>query len=449
MKSIQDLQKIQRSYADLSTALATLRKLRPEQSTIDQAIKRGYFLPEEDDYLWSLISRYLTIRRGFWLIINKMSTCFLDELKNIKTLDDWRYFLLGYASSCQVVSMASLLVDEIAKHKLVQRKINEGAPQLRIPRKTFTHIFQSLSDIDNAIKMRYMKNYVADNRQFIQTLNKDNYVGNIVENLEKLEQRLNKNQLSFLKLRLRYLWHSISRRGAVSKQKTSFFILEKAGRVIAKIGIHEKPRVTSEIRKQIENILKPGDVIITRHDLVASNIFLPGYWPHAALYIGTESMRTEIGVTIGNDMAKRWSGEIGVLEAKSDGVLFRALTETLDVDECIVIRPQLSEEQIAKGIKRAVQHEGKGYNFDFDFFRSDQLVCTEVVFRAYDGVGEIKFNLIERAGRLSLSAEDLLDMAIDQKGFKIIAIFGVDGSRKQLIVGDDASKLAFSSYKGL
>ena len=442
-----DLEKTLRSYLSLENALKNLYAEQPEQATINQAIERGYFLPEEDDYLWSLVSRYLTVRQGFWQIINDMSAYFSDDIQNVKSKDDWRHFLLGYAASCQAVKMARLLVDELARHKLVQRKINEGSPLNHVPRKVFTDIFQSLSDTDNAIKMQYMMNFVENNQHFIDTLQQDDVVGHVVQSLPELEKTLHSSQLAFLKLRFKYLWHAITRRGAVSKQITSFFILEKAGRVVAGIGDHENKRITPDIFKQLAKLLQPGDVIITRHDFVASNLFLPGYWPHAALYIGSEEDRKKLGLQVSKKIADRWCGEIRVLEAKSDGVLFRPLSETLTVDECIIIRPRLSKRGLTEGLSRAVQHEGKGYNFDFDFFRSDQLVCTEVVFRAYDNLEDIQFKLIERAGRLSLSAEDLLDMAIEDRGFEVLAAFGFDGCKDRLVYGNDTVKLVKNSYK--
>lgn len=441
-----DLQKTQRAYLSLTKALIKLAKVQPEQKVIQTAIKRGYFLPEEDDLVWSLISRYLTIREGYWEIINDMSAHFSDDIENVKTVDDWRHFLLGYASSCQVVSMARLLINELANHTLVQRKINEGAPQHRISPKVFTQIYRSLSDTDNAMKLQYMMNLVDANRDFIQTLENDEIVGRIIRYLESLEATLHPSQWAFIKLRFKYLWHALTRRGAISKKITSFFILEKAGRVIADIGIHDDSRVTPELQKQLADFLQAGDVIVTRHDFVASNLFLPGYWPHAALYIGSDIERNEIGVELDDKIVQRWKGEIRILEAQKDGVLFRPLAETLDVDEIVVLRPNLDKKQIAKALARAVQHEGKGYNFDFDFFSSDQLVCTEVIFRAYDGLGELAFELIERAGRLSLSAEDLLNMAMNQKGFTAVACYGFEGCQSRLVTGDDVVGLVRASY---
>lgn len=442
----QLLHNVHRAYASLSDALNELKVSQPEEKTINNAIQRGYFIPEEDDALWSLVSRYLTIRGGFWELIEEMSAHFSDDIHNIKSLNEWRYFLIGYASCCQTISMARLLIDDLAKHKLVQRKINEGSEKNRVPRKIFTLIYESLSDTDNAIKMQYMMGFVEANRKYIKSLDSDEQVSGIVKNLSHLEATLHSSKSAFIKLRLRYLLHSITRRFAVSKQTSSFFILESAGRVISHIADHKNKRATPEIQLKAREILKPGDILVTRHDLVASNLFLPGYWPHTALFIGEAEEREKLGLELDDSITKKWIGEINVLEAKKDGVLFRHLSETLSVDEFIVLRPQLNDEFLKIALSRVCQHEGKGYNFDFDFFRSDQLVCTEVIYRAYDNLEKIEFKLKERAGRYSLSAADILDMAMNDKGFKVVAAFGFKGCEEQMLIGDKVAELVRDSY---
>lgn len=443
----QLLNNAHRAYTSLSDALTDLQYSKPEEETIDRAIQRGYFTPEEDDTLWSLVSRYLTIRSGFWELIKEMSAYFSDDIENIKSLDDWRFFLIGYASCCQVVSMARLLIDNLAKHKLVQRKVNEGSEKNRIPRKVFTLIYESLSDADNAIKMQYMKNFVNSKRDYINSFESDEKVSTIVKSLSTLEASLHSSQKAFIKLRLGFLFHSIKRRFAVSKQNSSFFILEHAGRAISHLGDLENKRATPEIQQKARKILKPGDIIVTRHDFVASNLFLPGYWPHTALFIGEVEDRNNLDVELDESITNRWTDEINVLEAKKDGVLFRHISETLFVDEFVILRPELSDESLKIALSRVCRHEGKGYNFDFDFFRSDQLVCTEVIYRAFDNLEKIQFNLIERAGRFSLSAEDILDMAIEENGLKVVAAFGFEGCKKQVLTGDNVAKIVRNSYR--
>ena len=192
-------------------------------------------------------------------------------------------------------------------------------------------------------------------------------------------------------------------------------------------------------------ILEPGDVIITRHDDAASNLFLPGFWPHGALYIGTETERKKIDST-GETWQRHPCPEPNcVLEARKDGVLFRPLDDTLNVDACVVLRPKLPIDQIRQALARAMTHHGKRYDFEFDFRRSDRLVCTEVIYRAFHGIGDVEFELKTRAGRVCLSAEDLLDCAVANRFFDVIVVYGSSGNR--FVTGERAMPTLIASYR--
>jgi hypothetical protein len=142
-------------------------------------------------------------------------------------------------------------------------------------------------------------------------------------------------------------------------------------------------------------------VFITRKDAAVTNYFLPGYWPHAAMYVGADR----------------------VIESLKDGVRVRTLESPFGNDAISVIRPKLDDSLIQKSIQRAETHVGKPYDFDFDFTRSDRIVCTEVVYRSYEGVGSIQFQLLPRAGRQTLSAEDLLKLALRDDNFRLVAVY--------------------------
>ena len=178
-----------------------------------------------------------------------------------------------------------------------------------------------------------------------------------------------------------------------------------------------------------------------------SNLFLPGFWPHAAFFIGSADRRRELNVSCSEQIWRRSGDDIEVLEAKKDGVLFRPLSETLHVDYVSVIRPRLPAEQIRVSIERGLTHEGKLYDFTFDFARADRLVCTEVVYRSFDGIGGISLPLTERAGRLTLSAEDLLQKAVDQDGFDVVGVFGVGDATSSPVFGERARALIAASMQ--
>ena len=96
----------------------------------------------------------------------------------------------------------------------------------------------------------------------------------------------------------------------------------------------------------------------------------------------------------------------------------------------------LSNDQVSEALTRAVTHEGKPYDFDFDFTRADRLVCTEVVYRCYEGIGGIGFELARRAGRMTLAAEDILRMARNRQGFEPVAAYCRDHAGRVVTAGE-------------
>ena len=156
-----------------------------------------------------------------------------------------------------------------------------------------------------------------------------------------------------------------------------------------------------------------------------SNVFLPGFWPHSALWLGAK--------------------DADILEAKKDGVLLRQIEETLQVDAFTIIRPKLDSSDITTALSRARSHVGKLYDFIFDFRTTDRLVCTEVIYRTYNAIGPIDFKLIEQAGRHCLSAEELLNQGIGNDWFEVVALYGVGGN--EMLLGEAAKVQLAQSFK--
>jgi hypothetical protein len=217
-------------------------------------------------------------------------------------------------------------------------------------------------------------------------------------------------------------------------------VASMAAGIYTRPGHH--PHLPQAVVDRLRRLLKPGDVLITRKEHAATNYFLPGYWKHAALYLGTPLALRRLGIADHENVRPRWSRLLSpderqprrVLEAMKDGVWIRSVASPLSADAVVAIRPRLSRDDVAAAIARGMFHEGKPYDFDFDFTRADRLVCTEVVYRSYDGIGGIRFELTRRAGRLTLSAEDLVRMALERKQFEPLAVFAPTHSA-QLVSG--------------
>ena len=68
-----------------------------------------------------------------------------------------------------------------------------------------------------------------------------------------------------------------------------------------------------------------------------------------------------------------------------------------------------------------------------------------MIYRAYHGIGDVEFVLTTRAGRVCLSAEDLLDCAVENKFFEVIAVYGSSGNR--FVTGERAIPSLIASYR--
>lgn len=432
-----------RSLADATSRIEAAAPLQE----IALACERGYFRPLEEERLIRWFAHLLTARDALWEVLFELSEEVQPVgLEHLELERDRRLFLIGYVAACLVVRLDRLLVEQVALDSICQRKLNEGSLELRVPRKQFTAVWESLSRPNNALRMRAAMKLADRERAKLRAFAGDPELGDLVDRLAWLEEPLDPSKSRYLELLLDYGDHALRRWGASTTQKATFGVLESSGRLVAELRDHwSSKRIAPETVEQLAALLEPGDVLATRHDVAMSNLFLPGYWPHSALYVGKSGDRERLGIVVDEEVSRVWHGDRRVLEALKDGVHFRPIAETLSVDAVAVLRPRLEPSEIARAIERVAPHQGKMYNFDFDFFRSDRLVCTEVVYRAFDGPLDIA--LRERAGRPTLSAEDLLDLAFDDGPFEVVAISGSPGCEGRLLLGDEAREALAASYR--
>ena len=442
-----DLQPLADTIRGLLDAVTLLQDDAPPEDQLQAIIERGEFRPAEDEAIGFWFARFLSVRLSLWSVIKDVRATLDKPTSAIQTQAELRYFLVGYAAVCLLWRIDRIMLFGIAHHSVIQRKLNEEFPEYGIPRKQYTKIFSAFVDQMNFMAIRDAMKFARKNRRTLLKLHEDEYVGFIARQLRDLESSLNPGKRSYIKRAWRYVSHKWRRRGVVTAKNILAAILEGFGRTAAEFYESENKRVTDDILRSISDFLLPGDVIVTRHAKALTNLFIPGFWPHSALYIGTEAQRTAASIAIDPVKEQLSANDICVLEARKDGVRLRPLSETLTVDAFVVLRPRLGPDSVARAIERALLHEGKMYNFDFDFFNSDRVVCTEVIYRAYDGLDDLQFPLQERAGRKTLSAEDLLDFALDSEAFAPVAIFGVKDCEDVVVYGEGVHDALVASYR--
>lgn len=405
------------AVASLAPAVSGLERLDEERRIVQTAVARGHLTPEEDERLWAWYARYLTARHGLQEVIHELrpqSTAAEEDESS------WQAFFVAYTASAMLVRAARILVEEFATDSLVRRKLNERNPIHRIPRKQFTAVYRSLTDPLNVWRLHDAVRLADHHRSRFDAIADDPDLAALLPWLDRSEAALRVPADRAVVRRLRYRWHAWRRRGASGIKLARFKILEACGRVVSELhNPWHRERVSVGTRRLLLDTLKAGDVLVTRRHDHFTNLFLPGFWPHGMLYLGERS-----------PVATK-----PILEARKDGVRLRAIDDALRVDAFCVVRPATDAVAIRSAIDRALQHRDKLYDFDFDFFTADRLVCTELIYRAYDGSPGMRFELTERAGKPTLSAEDILWMAVEARGFEPVAAFGIRGTRRRLVVG--------------
>ena len=240
---------------------------------------------------------------------------------------------------------------------------------------------------------------------------------------------------------------------------------------VARIG---KPLVTA---KDIETLVlpkaAPGDIVVSRQNWFLSNIGLPGFWPHAELYVGTAADlskafdtdpevvkwtqgQPEKAATFSELLQKRfpakWKayaegvdfqghGPIRVIESISEGVSFTAVEHAFGVDYLALMRPRLSQLDKAKAIEHAFKYQGRPYDFDFDFFSDSTIVCSELVYKAYQPAADqqgVSIDLVDVAGRRTLPANEIVkrfDLDANRGAPQLDFVLFLDGNERESKVG--------------
>ncbi|MGC4012993.1 MAG: YiiX/YebB-like N1pC/P60 family cysteine hydrolase [Luteolibacter sp.] len=357
-------------------------------------------------------------------------------------------FATAFAAAC-VLARASKFTSVLAtRHPVLWKKLDEDDLRLGLPRKTFARMYKEASSPLTLARFQAAVEFHGRHRDRIRALRADPLLVPVIDLLESEEPWIEAGRRAAVRSHFLYRLFSFRRRHRSAWRRMMFGLFEAAGTAIADLHVPGvKPagapkRLGPELRAALEPELRPGDVIVTRHDDAVSNLFLPGFWPHAALYLGSAEERAALGV----DFPNHGGGPVRFLESKKDGVRFRPLDETLEVDACVVIRSPLEGRELAAALCRAISHEGKLYDFLFDFRSAERLACTAVIYRGFDGIGPVAFRLKEVSGRLCLPAEDLLDQALDC-GFRVVATCGIGGN--PLLLGTPAEEAFRASRKGL
>ncbi|VGO20715.1 YiiX/YebB-like N1pC/P60 family cysteine hydrolase [Pontiella sulfatireligans] len=191
--------------------------------------------------------------------------------------------------------------------------------------------------------------------------------------------------------------------------------------------------ITPEILARHQSKLEPGDILIQRRNWHMTNIGIPGFWPHVALYVGTpeeldayfnelgfqpletiKALYPEVsGMMEQNDLD---GFPVRVIEAIRPGVVFQSLETSARCDYLGVIRTNVTKAEKFKALMGAFSHYAKPYDLNFDFTTDNALVCSELVYKGYKAAGGLPLHPEIINGRRLLPPNRLAEQAVEEMG---------------------------------
>ncbi|MBI5688715.1 MAG: 1-acyl-sn-glycerol-3-phosphate acyltransferase [Verrucomicrobia bacterium] len=376
--------------------------------------ERSYYRPEDDDEIRRMLVSFLSYRSALLRTVWHYQRH--DELTGER--ERLRALLLHYASAAVAYDYAARFVLAFDGKANAIRKLNEAEPRWDLAAGTYDTIRANLGHVAHR---RWLEagwaNYHATVTRWQAcglyadephaTLHRAIVVAG--ENTARLAERL-------LHYKFATAAADLEKFARGGWYRASSVVSTLIGDTRIRAPRQGTALITPELLATVRPRLQPGDIVIERRNWYLSNAFLPGYWPHSALYIGTVAELRALGLDRDPRVARHLEA-LGrpdaaghprvILEAVSEGVVFSSVEHSIgEADSVAVLRPRLTLEQRREVLARAFSHAGKPYDFDFDFFSGDKLVCTELVYRACGSF--LDFPLVPILGRQTLPALEIV-----------------------------------------
>jgi Permuted papain-like amidase enzyme, YaeF/YiiX, C92 family len=340
-----------------------------------------------------------------------------------------RSFAVGHAAFVAQYRFALELLDRLARNPALEPQLNEPVPELGLPKGTYARVRSRFLNTLRSTEFAALGMVAEDTRTAVPSA----LAAGIAEDRAAI-------------------WRYGAGRGQGMTIANALQIVQRAafaGWFPVQAGIadwmgdtrllpRDRALVSPAQVAALGRVLEPGDILLVRREGYLSNIGIPGFWPHAVLYVGTpEERRRAFGgpeVTAWVEARGQGDGDFEALlartypavytradafdtgaprralEAISEGVVFTTLEHAAGADHVAALRPRLPAVEKAAALLRAFGYAGRPYDFNFDFRTDATLVCSELVYKAYEpGPGRqgLRFPLVDVLGRPVLPPSEI------------------------------------------
>lgn len=452
---------LQREARGAAAVIAELDILEGRMRELGAAFDRGertYYAQTDQDAIHRLLLTYLNLRtallRTVWTYRGAHDDPATGPLEG-------RAFLLAYATAATLLEKAEVIVTTFADNEDAQRRLNEGDRSWDIPPGTYDRLLASLANAAvvselHAATARFDRVKASDEHA------RDAVWRRLVEAADRARPSIERAARNVGDQKMQLAIRELKAHAGDSTYLTESLIATWIGDYRLKTRPDHRGLISRGQLNELRALLRPGDILLERRNWFMSNAFLPGFWPHAAVYLGDRAALDELGLMEDPRVSRHLRAFLApdaagdrhaVIEAISEGVVFTSLEHSVgQADAVAVLRPRLTDADRREAIARAFSHYGKPYDFEFDFFSTDRLVCTELVYRAYDGM--IAVPLTSVLGRQAVPAMTFVRVFADTRGrddrpFDLVHLLDVDEDGGRAVAASEGVFLQTLDRSGL
>ena len=366
---------------------------------------------------------------------------FILEYKHVdsfKKRDQLDAYLISYAAYLLFYSSGLDIIENTANITPFEILLDEPIPEYGILRGQYTNIKWQIVHIEEFYELTegYSSYKEMLKKYPVAPANKDGqYLAKLIEERYPLcKQKLESEGISNLVQNILDTFKDKTLDVLFPIQKNFALFMGLTRFTNRKDGFISKRQCKKLIQKA-----KPGDILLERKEWYLSNLGIPGFWTHAALYIGSPgelkgwSNTSEINDLYRNkdpecasfsDYLERHypeaysayiAGEDGednrIIEGLKEGIVFHSVSKTVGIsDHAACLRPRLTKIDIAQSIEIAFQFWGRGYDYTFSILSDYELTCAELIYKNYEpapGKNGLSFDLSKIMGVLTLPANNI------------------------------------------
>lgn len=173
---------------------------------------------------------------------------------------------------------------------------------------------------------------------------------------------------------------------------------------------------------------KPGDILLSRQNFVATNISIPWFWKHMSMYLWTgEYLQNNFKSEVFKNLEKQ---NHYIIESTGKWVKIAEFKEfSHRLDYLWVFRTTFSEKKIKNAIIETSKMLHKNYDYLFNYYSDNSFVCSELITKAYlkDSLDDegLTIELVKIAWWLTYPPNDFAKKAYNESQKENKEIYGV------------------------